>query len=57
MKPRVLHDVKLKPERLVDVSRNILDRADRHRAQRERNAGRLRHAAGVNLAVAMLHAQ
>jgi hypothetical protein len=26
----ILHDVELKPERLVDRGRNILDRADRH---------------------------
>ena len=53
----VLHDVELKPERLVDIGRDVLDRTDRHRAQRERNAGGLRGAAGVNFAVAMLHAE
>ena len=53
----VLHDVELEPERLVDGARDILDRADRHRARRERNACGLRGAAGVNFAVAMLHAQ
>src|ERR1700744_3190277 len=38
----VAHDVKLKPERLVDRRRNVFDRADRHGRQRERNVGRLR---------------
>ena len=53
----VLHDVELEPERLVDIGGDVLDRADRHRAQREGNAGGLRGAAGVNFAVAMLHAE
>ena len=53
----VLHDVELKPERLVDARCDILDRADRHRALGEGNAGRLRCAAGVDLAVAMLHSE
>ena len=52
----VFHDVELKPERLVDALSDILDRADRHRAQREGNAGGLSGTAGVNLAVAKLHA-
>ena len=52
----ILHDVELEPERLVDRRRHILDRADRHGRERERNAGRLRRPAGENLAVAMLHA-
>ena len=52
----VLHDVELEPERLVDRRRDVLDRADRHGRQRERNAGRLRGAAGEDLAVAVLHA-
>ena len=52
----VLHHVELEPERLVDRGSDILDRADRHRAQGERNAGGLRGAAGMDFAVAMLHA-
>ena len=52
----VLHDVELEPERLVDRCGHILDRADRHGRQRERNAGGLRGAAGENFAVAVLHA-
>ena len=48
----VLHHVQLEPERLVDIGGDILDRADRHRAQRVGNAGGLRGAAGVDLAVA-----
>src|SRR5580698_1497795 len=54
-KATVLHNVKLEPERLVDRGCDILDRADRHRALGKGNAGGLRGAAGVNLAVAMLH--
>ena len=53
----VLHHVELEPERLVDRGRDILDRADRHRALGKGNAGGLRGAAGVDLAVAMLHAE
>ena len=53
----VLHHVELEPERLVDGGCDILDRADRHRALGEGNAGGLRCAAGVDLAVAMLHAE
>jgi len=54
MKPAVLHDVEAeKPEWLVDVGGDVLDRTDRHRAQRERNARRLRRPAGENLAVAI----
>ena len=52
----VLHHIELEPERLVDRRRHVLDRADRHGGERERNAGRLRRAAGEDLAVAMLHA-
>ncbi len=52
----ILHDVELKPEWLVDIFRHVLDRIDRHRAQRIRDAGGLRGAAGMNLAVAVLHA-
>ena len=51
----VLHDVELEPERLVDGLRDILDRADRHGREAERDAGFLRRAAGQNLAVTMLH--
>jgi hypothetical protein len=47
----------LEPERLVDGGRDILDRADRHRALGEGNAGGLRRAAGMNLAIAVLHAE
>ena len=52
----VLHDVELEPERLVDIIGDVLDRADRHRAQRVGDAGGLRGAAGVDFAVAVLHA-
>ena len=52
----VLHDVELEPERLVDRCRDVLDRADRHGRQRERDARRLRGAAGQDFAVAVLHA-
>ena len=55
-KAAVAHDVELEPERLVDRRGDVLDRADRHGRQRERNAGRLRGAAGENFAVAVLHA-
>ena len=53
----VLHHVELEPERLLDIGGDVLDRADRHRRLRERDAGGLRGAAGVDLAVAMLHAE
>src|ERR1700704_1987854 len=52
----VLHDVELEPERLADRLRHILDRADRHGRERERDAGGLRRTASQDLAVAMLHA-
>ena len=52
----ILHDVQLKPERLLDIFGDILDRVDRHRAQCVGNSGGLRGAAGVNFAVAELHA-
>ena len=52
----VLHHVQLKPERLLDIGGDILDRTDRHRAQRVGNSRGLCGAAGMNLAVAELHA-
>ena len=52
----ILHDVELEPERLVDRRRDILDGADRHGRQRERNSRLLRGAARQDLAVAVLHA-
>ena len=55
-KSAILHDVELKPERLVDGGGHILDRTDRHGRQREGNACGLRRPAGENFAVAMLHA-
>ncbi len=48
----VLHDIELEPERLVDRSGDVLDRADRQRAHGVWNACRLRGAAGQNFAVA-----
>src|SRR5205085_3968213 len=47
----------LKPERLCDAGSDVLDRTDRHRAQREWNAGRVRRAAGEDFTVAVLHAE
>ena len=44
-------------DQIVDGGGDILDRADRHRAQREGNAGSLRRAAGGDFAVAILHAE
>src|SRR5882762_2035822 len=52
----VLHHVELEPERLAGGLRHVLDRADRHGGERERNAGRLRRATRQDLAVAVLHA-
>ena len=52
----ILHDIELKPERLLDILGEVLDRIDRHRRERIGNAARLRGAAGVNFAVAILHA-
>ena len=52
----VVHHVELEPERLLRVRGDILDRADAHRRQRERNAeflGRLRRQ---DFAVGVLHA-
>jgi len=53
---QALHHVKLKPERFLDTSGDILDRADRHRAQRKGNTDSLRRAASVNFAITKLHA-
>src|SRR5439155_17885690 len=55
-KTAVLHHVELEPERFFDRRRHVLDRADRHGREAERDAGYLRGAAGQNLAVAPLHA-
>ena len=52
----VLHHIELEPERPLDRGRDVLDRADRHGGKAERDAGRLRGAAGQDLAVAPLHA-
>ena len=52
----VAHHIELEPERLVDRRRHVLDRIDRHGGQRVGNAGRLRRAAGHDLAVAVHHA-
>ncbi len=52
----VLHHVELKPERLLDIGGDVLDRADRHGGERVGNAGGLRGAAGEDFAVADLHA-
>ena len=52
----ILHDVELKPERLVDRAGDVFDRTDRHGRQRERNSCSLGRAARQNLAVAALHA-
>ncbi len=52
----IAHDVQLEPKRLLDGFGDVFDRADRHRAERERNSGGLRGASGKNLAVTVLHA-
>jgi hypothetical protein len=52
----VTHDVELEPKRSVDRRSHVLDRADRHGAQAERNAGRLHSAAHEDLSVAPHHA-
>ena len=52
----VAHHVELEPERLVDRAGHVLDRIDRHGRQRVGDAGRLRRAAGHDLAVAVHHA-
>ena len=52
----VAHDVELEPERLVDRAGHVLDRIDRHGGERVGDAGRLRRAAGHDLAVAVHHA-
>src|SRR5262249_31974028 len=48
--------VELEPERLADRLCHVLDRADRHGGERERDARRLGRAARQDLAVAVLHA-
>ncbi len=52
----VTHHVQLEPERRAGVFGNVLDGADAHRGQRERNAELLGRARGVDLAIGMLHA-
>ncbi len=52
----IAHHVELEPERLAVACGHVLDRADRHGRERERDAGGLRGTAGENLAVAVLHA-
>ena len=52
----VPHQVELEPERLAHGGGYVLDRADRHGAQAERDPGRLRRTAGKDLAVTELHA-
>ncbi len=52
----VLDDVKLEPERFAGRLRHILDRADRHGRQRERNAGFVGGLRAQDFAVAVLHA-
>ena len=52
----VAHHVELEPERRARVLRNVLDRADAHRAQRERDAELLGRAGSVDFAIGMLHA-
>ena len=54
-KAAVLHHIELEPEWLRHCRRHILDRADRHGGERERDADRLRRAAGEDLAIAPLH--
>ena len=52
----VAHHVELEPERLRRGAGDVLDRADAHRRQRERDAELLRRARGEDLAVGVLHA-
>jgi hypothetical protein len=56
-KAAILHHIELEPERLIDGGGDVLDRADRHRALGKGNAGGLCRTAGMDLAVAMLHAE
>ena len=51
----VLHHIELEPERLAHGLRDILDRADRHGRESERDSGRMCGAASENLAVSLLH--
>src|SRR5207244_1069599 len=55
--PAVPHHVQLEPERRLRVRGDVLDRADAHRRQRERNAEALGGASRQDLAVCMLHAR
>jgi hypothetical protein len=52
----VAHHVELEPERRAGVFGDVLDRADAHRRQRERDAELLGRARRVDLAVGVLHA-
>ena len=54
--PAIPHHVELEPERLASRLRHVLDRADRHGGERERDACGLCGPAGENLAIPMLHA-
>ena len=56
MKLAVAHHVELEPERLLGVRGDVLDRADAHRRERERDAELLGRARGEDLAVGVLHA-
>ncbi len=47
----IAHHVELEPERLRDGARDVLDRADRHRREREGDAEALGRARGQHLAV------
>ncbi len=52
----VAHHVELEPEGRAGVRRDVLDRADAHGRERERDAELLSRARGVDLAVGVLHA-
>ncbi len=52
----VTHHVELEPERRAGVFGDVLDRADAHRRQGERNAELLGRPRGEDLAVGVLHA-
>ena len=52
----VAHHVELEPERRLGVRGDVLDRADAHRRQRERDAELLGRARREDLAVGVLHA-
>jgi hypothetical protein len=51
----VAHDIELEPEGSVGVPRHVLDGADAHCRQRERDAGARGGAGGEDFAVGMLH--